>query len=532
MGMPARLLLLVGIVLGLALSSTGAAWAHAQLLTTDPAENAVLGAAPEQITLTFNEPVTPLTLRLIGPDGGPSDITDEAIGGEHVTVTLPAELDGGTYVLSWRVVSTDGHPIGSSLVFSIGQVTGAAAVSTGDSSVAIALWIGKALLFVAMFVGIGGAVFAAMIPLPHGARGVAGALCTLGILLAPATLALHGLDALALPLSSGLDGAAWSAAFSTSYGCTAIVACLAFLVALCGLSTHRNRAAIGLGLLAGTLAALSLTLSGHASAAAPQWLMRPAVFLHICGILFWVGALFPLWLLLRDPRETANRALALFSRCVPYAVAPLLLSGMTLAAVQMGIPSTRWLSPYGLILTAKLGLLAALFTLALWNRRWLTGPVLTGETVARRRLRQSIAFEMGIVVVILGLVSGWRFTPPPRALVLAPLQSVVADPVLIHLKDASTMAMVTISPGQAGAVAVDIAVMDVQGTPKDAQSIAIAMSSPALGIEPIHRDAVASGDGWVIEGLTIPVAGDWMIELDMRIGRFELTRLQTEFAIP
>lgn len=74
--------------------------------------------------------------------------------------------------------------------------------------------------------------------------------------------------------------------------------------------------------------------------------------------------------------------------------------------------------------------------------------------------------------------------------------------------------------------------MDVNGTPKGAQSIAITMSSPTLGIEPIKRDAIESGTGWVVENLTIPVAGDWMVELNVRIGRFELTKLQTEVAIP
>ena len=532
MRMPARLLLLLGIVLGLALSSTGVARAHAQLLATDPAENAVLDVAPRQVTLTFNEPVSPLILKLIGPNGGSTDITSEAMGGEHVIVTLPGDLADGTYVLSWRVVSTDGHPIGSSLVFSIGQETGAAAVSTGDPVVAITLWIGKALLFIAMFVGIGGAVFAAIVPLPHRARSLASALCTLGILLAPATLGLHGLDALAWPLSTGFNSEAWSAALSTSYGFTAIVACLAFLAALGALSMPRGRLAAGLGLLAGTLAALSLALSGHASAAAPQWLTRPAVFLHICGILFWVGALFPLWLLLRDPGEKAYRALGSFSRSVPYAVAPLMLSGVTLAVIQMGVPSSQWLSPYGFILAAKLGLLIALFALAVWNRCWLTAPTLAGNAIAGRWLRRSVAFEMAIVVVVLGLVAGWRFTPPPRALVLPAIPSVVAEPLLIHLMDASTMAMVTLSPGKAGPVTVDIALMDVHGTPKGAQSIAITMSSPTLGIEPIKRDAIESGTGWVVESLTIPVAGDWMVELNVRIGRFELTKLQTDVAIP
>jgi len=44
-------------------------FAHATLIATDPADGAVLTTAPERLTLTFNEPVTPLVLRLVAPDG-------------------------------------------------------------------------------------------------------------------------------------------------------------------------------------------------------------------------------------------------------------------------------------------------------------------------------------------------------------------------------------------------------------------------------------------------------------------------------
>lgn len=528
----ARLPLLVGLVLCLAWSSTTTAWAHAQLLSTIPGENTILDAAPNQVTLTFNEPVSPLTLKLIGPDGRATDITRSATGGEQVSVQLPTSIASGTHVLSWRVVSTDGHPVGGSLVFSVGRVTGAAAIGTGDQAVAIALWSGKALLFISLFVGVGGALFGVVAPSPRGARRGAMVLSIIGVLLAPITLGLQGLDALAQPLSAAFGGDVWSAALSTSYGFTAIVVGAAFLAACGALSVTHDRTAAALGCFAGALGALSLALSGHASAAAPQWLSRPAVFLHIGGILFWVGALLPLWLLLRDPTEAAHRALASFSRGIPYAVVPLVLSGVTLAILQMGFPGPQWFSPYGFILAAKLVLLAALFTLAFWNRRWLTAPALGGDAGAVRRLRQSIGLELVIVIILLGLVAGWRFTPPPRALIQAPAPVLAADPLLLHLMDDSTMAMVTISPGQAGPVALDIAIMDFEGTPKTAQSVAVTISSATLGIEPIKHDADRSDHGWVVDSLTIPVAGEWEIELKARLSRFELVTLQTEVAIP
>lgn len=524
---PARFRLLVGMVLFLMLAPVHAAWAHAQLLSTDPADNAVLAAAPPVIQLRFNEPVAPLAIKLVSPDGSATDLTTGCTGGDSVSVVVPAGQATGTNVLSWRVVSADGHPIGGSLIFSVGQVTGTAmAIATGERSVAVALWASKALLFLAMFVGIGGSVFSAVALPPVGARRIAGGLSILGLPLAPITLGLQGLDALGLPLLSVFDGRAWSAGLSTSFAATALVAGLAFLVSLGALGARRDRRAATLALTAGTLAALSLALSGHASAAAPQWLTRPAVFLHIGGILFWVGALLPLWLLLRERSAASDLTLASFSRFIPFAVAPLGASGVVLAVIQMGAPGPQWVSAYGAILVAKLGLLIGLFALALWNRKWLTVRALGGEPAARRRLRRSIGIEMVIVVIILGLVAGWRFTPPPRA--LAPILSpaATAEPIMVHLMDSSTMAVVMVSPGSIGPVTLDIDLRDTEGMPITPEAVAITISAPELGIEPIKRGALQRDGSWHVEDLTIPIPGHWDIELDVRISRFLLVTLR------
>lgn len=519
--------ILLALTLLLALLVPMQAWAHAQLLSTDPADNAVLESAPQAVRLHFNEPVSPLAISLIGSDGAATDLFDATAGGETVTVTLPEAEIAGTQVLSWRVVSTDGHPIGGSLVFSVGTITGASAAAASDPAVSVALWAGKAVLFIALFAGVGAAVFSTLAPLPRAAEKTAVGLAVVGLPVVALTLWLQGLDALGLPLLSG-DPRILPTGFATSYGAAVLAAGLSFLLALSALCLPRAR---GLAWLALIVAALSLALSGHASAASPQWLTRPAVFLHIAGIIFWIGALLPLWLLLRDPGDKASQALAQFSRIIPFAVAAILVSGLTLAAIQLGWPGPQWLAPYGLILAAKLGLLALLFVLALWNRLGLTRPALAGEPVAVRTLRRSVALEALLVVVILGLVAGWRFTPPPRALATVEA-SVPAEPIWVHLMDDKTMAMVSITPGQAGPVALEIWLTDLEGMPITALEVSVTLSEPGLGIEPFKRAAVAADDAWRIEGLTIPVAGTWRLELDIRASRFELVKLVEEVAIP
>ncbi len=517
-------LLLVTLLLGAAVTTP--VWAHAQLLAASPADGVLLAAAPPAVELRFNEPVAPLATRLVAPDGGAIDLA--AQGGTTVTVTLPALVADGTYVLSYRVVSADGHPVGGALVFSVGTVTGAAPAPTTDPASLAALWLGKAVFFACLFFGTGGAAFQALAPLPPAARRGALGLTLAGLVVAPLTLGLQGLDALALPLPALLEGDTWAAGLATSYGLTAGAATLGFVVAVAAL-LRRSRLA---GVLAAAIGAVAMALSGHAGAAAPQALTRPMVALHMAGLLVWIGALWPLAELLRSPSEAAAIALARFSRAIPCAIAPLVVSGMTLAAIQMGPPGPAWLGGYGIILAIKLGLLVALFGLALWNRRVLTRPALAGDARARRRLRRAIGAEVTLVLLVLALVAGWRFTPPPRALADVPAPAVMAEPLLVHMMDDALMVMATLTPGRAGPVAIDLAVSDFDGEPREAQAVTVTSAAPGLGIGPIRRAAERTADGWRVGDLVLPAAGPWVIGVELRLGRFELRKFEAEIELP
>src|SRR4051812_30487407 len=137
------------IALLLALAQISPAFAHASLVRAEPADGSVLAQPPPTLRLTFNEPVSPLVIRLIAPSGeviSPTAVAENAI----LTVT-PPRLGQGTYLLSWRVVSADGHPVGGSLVFSVGapsaQAPGAQQYA-GAPIVRAALWAAKVFLYI------------------------------------------------------------------------------------------------------------------------------------------------------------------------------------------------------------------------------------------------------------------------------------------------------------------------------------------------------------------------------------------------
>ena len=97
------------------------ALAHASLMSSQPEDGAVLSAPPERIILIFNEPVSPLRMQLINRQGKPVPLTDIVQHDNTVIVHLPDAITQGTHGVSWRVVSTDGHPVGGTLIFSVGQ---------------------------------------------------------------------------------------------------------------------------------------------------------------------------------------------------------------------------------------------------------------------------------------------------------------------------------------------------------------------------------------------------------------------------
>ncbi|MEU4156525.1 copper resistance protein CopC [Actinoplanes sp. NPDC026670] len=119
----ATVLLLVALLLGTAQPVS----AHADLVRSDPAQGAVLATAPTRILLTFDE-----TVRGV-PDGvqifdARGDLVEArtTVTGAELTVDPAGSLGTGTTVLTWRVVSDDGHPISGALSFSIGAPTGPA----------------------------------------------------------------------------------------------------------------------------------------------------------------------------------------------------------------------------------------------------------------------------------------------------------------------------------------------------------------------------------------------------------------------
>jgi copper transport protein len=68
--------------------------------------------------------------------------------------------------------------------------------------------------------------------------------------------------------------------------------------------------------------------------------------------------------------------------------------------------------------------------------------------------------------------------------------------------------------------------------PLAAKEVTLEFSDPAAGIEPIRKAARDGGDGrWTVDGLVLPVAGMWHVEVGVLVSDFDLTQLSGDIAI-
>lgn len=101
-----------------------AAFAHSTVIDTKPADGAKLATLPAQAVLTFDEPPKMANVVLGAPDGTVHTLATR-VEGPRVIAKLPSLQLRGTYGLSYRVVSADGHPVTGTAAFAV--TTGPAA---------------------------------------------------------------------------------------------------------------------------------------------------------------------------------------------------------------------------------------------------------------------------------------------------------------------------------------------------------------------------------------------------------------------
>lgn len=113
---------LTALLLSTVLIGTGSvAYAHDTLTDSSPAEGETLTEPPTQVRLTFSAEVLEMGAAAVvtDSDGATWEADDPTVEGTDVTVPLEDGLPNGSYEVSWRVTSSDGHPISGVIPFTV-----------------------------------------------------------------------------------------------------------------------------------------------------------------------------------------------------------------------------------------------------------------------------------------------------------------------------------------------------------------------------------------------------------------------------
>jgi putative copper export protein len=270
----------------------------------------------------------------------------------------------------------------------------------------------RALLYAGAIGAAGGVLFS--LSFPQAARHVERALnrqilvaCWLLILVEPLRYV-----AFQLAIAEGDSSVAFAPAMRWMALQTAVgQASAARLIAAIVLLAARRRWP-GVSLAAAGVIIASFGLEGHTVSNGNRLLLAPLLLVHFAAICWWVGALYPLLALIRQaPPEVVVQTVRGFGRRAVRVVAALLAAG-TVLLIALSDGELRLDSAYQQRFVVKLTLVAALLSLAAWNKLRLTPLLDESYAMGAAKLRRSIRCEIAVALVILA-ATAWIIGTSP-----------------------------------------------------------------------------------------------------------------------
>jgi copper transport protein len=516
--------------------------AHAILEHSTPAADSVLHSPPRSVDLVFDEAITllPDSVRVFGPDGDEVDdrhVAHAAGAAATASVGLESQLAEGTYLVSYRVVSADSHPVAGAYTFSLGHrsTPPVAAASGGSGSVDVALGLARWLSYGGSALGLGGLAFLAWC-WPAGwasrrARTVVGS--GVGVLVAGTLLALvlKGPYDAGLGLGHVTDGRLLREVLGTTYGRALDARLLLLAVAVLVVTYHhrlRSRVtAIAAGLL---LAGVGVTFAfgGHAAAGGHRVLAIASDAAHVAAMSVWLGGLVLLGSVVlreREPAALASSAVHRFSGAAGWAVVCLTVTGTYQALREIRSWDVAFHSHYGHVLIVKLLIVLVALGAAVGSRAWVwesrfptvdvhaaTGaPPVTavGQSPPVRRLRATVGIETAALAGVL-VASALLVTSDPK--LPAPMSAPVSTTVTTG---PDTVRVSAVPDGEHG-VRLRLQVRDGQGRAVEPKEVDAAFSLADQHVGPLPVTLSAAGRGVRTGHAVLPLSGHWRLAVTVR----------------
>ena len=448
-----RIALVLVAVAG-ALALPAAAWAHAVLVRTSPLPSSVVNRPPPVVLLTYSEAVEPrfAIVSVTNAAGRQQQIAGppRRSAADPKTLVVPLHrLSQGWYLVYWRVVSVDGHPVRGAFTFAVGPNPGPApqfpVPSISETAATPRLVTARAIVFLSVMAAIGLFILRIATARPVVRRvsetrlravsvafGIAAVIALIAtpvyVVMATAQFALRSVFDLGNVLPLVRDSA-----FGRGFLDLELTFALFVLAAALALWVDRpERAQRSIAELlagAGALLAAGATLlvpglSGHAAQTSPRGLSLALDWLHLAAGSIWVGGLIGLlvlWWSLPVARRVAGLMVCVprFSNTAFVSVLALIGSGIGASLIHLPTFSSLWQTSYGQALLVKIGLLGAALLLAQVNLLR-TRPRLAASrdrpdlgTGAATLLRRLVSGEILLVAAAVVAAAVLSSLPPP-----------------------------------------------------------------------------------------------------------------------
>jgi copper transport protein len=540
LGNPHRraLVLLVAVIAAVVGSvGTGArlASAHASLVSTSPSAGEVLDEAPDEVLLIFDEGVDLGLGEVRVLDGSGAEVG--GIGepehpngdGARVTAAVP-ELPDGSYIVSWNVVSQDGHPIAGAFTFQVGQVNdlqaGVLASIDRDSDTPVWLEVSestaRAVLYAALALALGGLAFLVLARPDAGGDRIRRIAAIAAFAAAAAALVLIPLQAEAARKGSLGDLGTWWDLWRTSNGEAQGVRMLAMVVVGMAVVVWGGwrRWALTLAGVAGLIAVLASAPAGHGASGRWQNLGAVLTVVHVGAMAVWLGGLVALAVVVKiADADVAKR----FSPIASISMLLVVASGTIQAIRQLGSFDALADSTYGKWLLLKVGAALLVICGAVASRYATYGGLFGDRRTDREVLRRALAFELVAAIVVLGATGALTGTPPPGNTPTVYSTTATSGDYLMSL---------TVDPVRSGPTEMHIYLSSPSGSLDQPDTVTATLANPGRDVADVQLQLEPSGPGhYSTLGATLPFTGTWTITVEARYGEFDLVTFRTTFDV-
>jgi copper transport protein len=564
MRLTARFLTLLAAALLLLSVLAGPASAHAILLRTEPAPQTTAARAPDKVRLFYSEPVEVSfgAVRVFDVNAHRVDAggIQRAQGNREVVVPV-RHLADGTYTVTWRVVSADGHPVHGGFGFYVVSPSAISAVAVPGEQGAgrVTGWgfgADRFLWFAAFLALIGTVVVRRWVWTPASVNGVEVAsdvfrrmtrrvLVIAWVVLLVTCMASLVFEAASVSGLSLVSAARWPVlvdVLRTSFGrYVAWQLVLTMLLAVPVFALARRPQLLGVppdGWIAtggGVAVGLSITsaLGGHARTLGHPVLGVASLTLHLLAVSAWAGGLAALivggglaWRHV-DPPDRVRLVRALvprFSRVATFAVAVVIATGIINGILDLASVSDLWRITYGKVLLSKIVLLCVALALAS-RHRWRVPRHLDAEgTTAVRSFQRSAGVELAALAGTVALAAALVALVPGRSLALA-----AQGAVNIERRAGGYTVQLFLDPSRVGANQVHVTFVNPEGLGAaevtDAQAT---LTRPTGRSQAVDLRLISPGH--FVGDVTLPSVGRYQVRVVAQTGATRLN-VQTSFRL-